>query len=89
MPNCIQLIDRSTNKPAAFQDIDNAMRQHFNAPPDPDNWHRDWYNRFGLLLALGDDFTKIREIYEDMPEFLEIITWLEQHYEPKAWYQPK
>jgi len=46
-----------------FQEIDDAIRQHFQAPANPDEWYNNWYNHHAFLIALGKTLPEI--IQED------------------------
>ena len=85
MPNCFQLLERSTDNelvPVAFSHIDNRMRIHFDAPPDPINWYKHWYDLIGFGLALGRSWADLREAF---PDHVDIVNWLETNYTCDAW----
>jgi hypothetical protein len=53
MPNCFQLFAKTNpTRPAILQDVDDAMRQHFGAPPDPHHYFAGWYTVIGSLIAI-------------------------------------
>lgn len=86
MPACFNLTPRNGTEPEQLSEIDNKMRAHFGAPPDPKKWYENWYNIEGLGIALGHDWDKLREI---CPDRKPIIDWLEENYIMNAWYQGK
>jgi len=54
MPNCFQLIDKSTNEPAIFKDIDNRICYLLDIPVDKDNnYISAWYNVIGWSIAVN------------------------------------
>lgn len=86
MPNCFTLTkkDIPNAKPAQFQHIDDAMREHFGAPANAEEWYMDWYNSVGLGLAMGNSFEKLREI---IPDLTPVIDYLDANYTADSWYQ--
>ena len=86
MPNCFQLLERDTNTPASFADIDEQLCNHFNTPVDEKLYYRAWYDVVGLGLAMGKSFEQLREM---LPEYIDIIDFLDAHYTTTAWYQHK
>ena len=84
MPACFQLIDKGTGQPARFNQIDNEMRIHFGAEPDPDRWFKNWYLTIGFALATGNDWNWCRENFSDMDE---IIDYLELRFDANSWQE--
>ena len=82
MPACFQLFPIGSDEPARFSVIDDAMRQHFGAPPDAERYYEGWYDIEGFGLALGRDWDDLRGLF---PERKPIIDWLEKHYTADAW----
>ena len=96
MPNCFTLTRKGESKPASLQAIDDEMRVAFGEEPDEVRWLWGWYDTIGYGLALGRDWTQLREQFaEDPPEskrtntfrrrMLAVIDWLETHYVFNAW----
>ena len=42
MPNYVQMRRKTTNGVVPFQQVDDEMRQHINAPAGPDRWCEGW-----------------------------------------------
>ena len=89
MPNCFTLTKKGADKCAVLQDIDDEIRAHFGEPPDNKHWLWHWYDCIGLALAYGKTWDEQRELFEDSPELLEIIDYLEDHYVPDCWSEHK
>ena len=86
MPNCFMLM--KNGKPVNLRDVDDAMREHFGAPPDDENWYCNWYNSIGILFSLGRTFEQIKEVFdEDDTETRGIIDWIEANYTVDSWYE--
>lgn len=81
MPNYIQF--RKNDEIVASPKVDDMMREHFGAEPDPKNWYRNWYNCIGIDLAFGMTRAKIEEEY---PELLDITKWLFDNFTFNAFY---
>jgi len=82
MPVCFSLSSRTTNEVVPLQEVDDKMREAFDAAPDPKNWHRNWYNAFGILLALGET---LGEIANKFPEYADVLEWLNTNYTINNW----
>ena len=91
MPNCVQLIDKKTEEPAALAKVDDEIREIFNAPADEKNWLFGWFNIIGLRLALGHSLKEIQaELLEQEDQELALVCQhLMDNYEPKAWREFK
>ena len=96
MANCFTLTPKGESKPASLQAIDDLMRIEFGEEPDADRWLWGWYDTIGFGLALGRDWTQLREQYAEDPaesertntfhrQMLTVIDWLDEHYTPDAW----
>ena len=96
MPACFTLTRKGESKPASLQAIDDEMRIEFGEEPDPERWLWGWYDTIGLGLALGRDWTQLREQFAEDPDesertnmfrrrMLAVIDWLETHYVFNAW----
>ena len=82
MPNCFALYRKGSKEPEVLQKIDDEMREHFNAPPSPNEWYERWYDTIGLGLALGNDWDKIKTYF---PNKVPIIDWLAENFTSNAW----
>lgn len=87
MPNCFSLMPIGGKESVSLQDVDNKMREAFGAEPDPVNWYENWYDIIGFSLATGKTPEYIRELLQDEPELLAILTWIEANYVVSAWYE--
>ena len=96
MAHCFTLTRKGESKPASLQGIDDEMRIEFGEEPDKKRWLWGWYNVVGFGLAMGRDWTQLREQFaedsaedEESVEFccsmLRVIDWLEANYVPNAW----
>ena len=96
MPACFTLTRKGESKPASLQAIDDEMRIEFGEEPDPERWLWGWYDTIGLGLALGRDWTQLREQFAEDPDesertnmfrrrMLAVIDWLEANYVPNTW----
>jgi hypothetical protein len=89
MPNCFTLTKKSEDKRAVFQTIDDEMRAHFGEPPDAERWLWGWYDSIGLALACGKTWDEIRKLFEDSPELLKVVDYLEERYVSDCWFEHK
>lgn len=88
MPACFQLFPKGSDTPARFSDIDDRMRAHFGAQPDPKQYYRFWYDIEGFGLATGHSFDDMRALDADAPpeeSRRAIIDWLDANYTFEAW----
>jgi hypothetical protein len=93
----IQLLSRETGEPVTFTEIDERMCKDFGVEVHPTKYFRYWYDMICFPLALGQTYGEIRERWkgflEDEDEVmvghtkldLEVLDWLEDRYEPRAW----
>ena len=58
MPNCIQLIDKSTDEAVPFATIDDRWCEKIGVTPDKAAYWYDWYNIVAFGLAMGVDSGK-------------------------------
>jgi hypothetical protein len=86
MPACFQLIDKTTDKPARFADIDDKLCQYLEKPIDPIEYLYNWYNLVGFGLACGKSFDQLREVFADT-DLVPVIDFLDEHYTANAWHQ--
>ena len=89
MPNYFQLIDKTTEKPAKFVDIDEKLCAHMGVEPHPKNYLYGWYDSIGLGLAMGKTWDEMRTWWDDNSPMQKVINYLEERYTPDAWYQPR
>lgn len=96
MPDCFTLTRKGESQPAGLQEIDDGMCIEFGEEPDEKRWLWGWYDTIGYGLALGRDWTQLREQFAEDPaesertnmfrrRMLAVIDWLETHYTPNAW----
>lgn len=99
MPNCFQLIDKSSGKALKFNELDKVFCELLDQPVDPKYYVASWYDTLGLSFALGNSFEETREkikknIREDDSEartawfeaIFTILDWMEEHCTVSAWY---
>ncbi len=84
MPNCFMLTRKGEEQMTPLQQVDDEMRTHFGAPPSATEWYRGWYDTIGFGLAMGNDWDRLRELYEDAKP---VIDWLEANFTVDAWWQ--
>lgn len=101
MPNCFALFRKGFTTPATLQVVDAELCQHLDLPYDDEKWACGWYDHIGLRLALGQSYETIidditlaiendRGAYTDHCLTLRrIAAYLNEHYTPDAWYEPK
>ena len=96
MPACFTLTRKGESTPSSLQHIDDEMRQAFCEEPDEVRWLWGWYDTIGFGLAMGRDWTQLREQFAEDPaesertnmfrrRMLAVIYWLEANYIPNAW----
>ena len=94
MPNCYSLAPKADsgapdlrgNK--QFIAIDEHMCEHFGVTPHEERWYLDWENRVGLSLAVGRTWDDLRNDQRvDDEDFLDVLDYLEGHYEVECWAQ--
>ena len=83
--NCFQLINKLNGEPANLPTVDNEMCEHFNIEPHPTEYYRMWYNVLGLAFATGHTFDETRVL---IPEYSDILDYLDEHYTIRCWAQP-
>ena len=95
MPNCFQLIGKSSAVAEKFYDIDNELCKHLGVEVSQTQYYRGWYDSIGMLVAMGRTWADIREVCaKDIegdpgdPELGKIIDWLSENYNTKSWYEP-
>lgn len=66
MPNCFQLLDRTTEEAVKFADLDIELCSHTNNLPHPVNYLAGWYDCIGLRIALGRTYD---EMYQEFHEY--------------------
>ena len=84
MPNCYALTKIGESKYTKLATVDDQMREYFDAPPNPDEWYKNWEMYLGLAFSLGKDFDDCRTIFPDLKD---VIDWIENNYTVTAWYQ--
>jgi hypothetical protein len=96
MPNCFSLTPKGEPEPVRLGAVDDAMRAHFGAPPNPDEWYRGWYQTIGFMLARGLPWEGIREHVRtsmrpeaDRAKDVAVVDWLEANYTADAWTEAK
>lgn len=86
----IQLINKETKAAETFVSIDSKICQHFGTVEDPVHFYREWYQMICFPLALGDTYDVIRKRWDGYgdvdPIDYQILSWLEERYEPNAWH---
>ena len=82
MPACFQLFPKGSTEPARFSAIDDAMREHFGAPPSATDYYQGWYDIEGLGCAIGKTWEEMKQM---MPERAPIIDYLAERYTCDAW----
>ena len=96
MPDCFSLTRKGESEPASLTEIDDLLRIEFGEEPDEKRWLWGWYDTIGYGLALGRDWTQLREQFAEDPDESErtnmlrrrrlaIINWLDEHYVPNSW----
>lgn len=85
MPNYFTLTPVDGDKPAAFADIDDRMREHFGVEPDSEKFYLSWYDTVGLALALGRSWDEIKALDFWSDDEIAMIAWLSTNYTPDAW----
>lgn len=91
MANFIQLIDKKTNNPATFQDIDDNICKALNVPCDEKWYYCQWYDIIGYSCknSIQDVIKTIEEFPEKLPddyELIRVLTWIDENYTLNAWY---
>lgn len=89
MPNCFQLTRKGNQGPETLANIDKEICALLGQPVDPVLYCVSWFDTIGFGLACGNDWNKLREVYEDFPELLKVIDYLETNYTFDAWYEMK
>ena len=102
MPNCFQLIDKSTGKAENFARIDSLICEHYGVPEHETKFFMLWYDVIGFKLACGHSFARIREamrnqVIEDIKNgdfssifeewIIRITYFIEARYTSSAWVE--
>ncbi len=90
MPNCFQLISRSTHQPEPFVEINRKIYQYLGEVQDDSEWCRYWYPSIGFLLASGQELTS-NELKEKVakidPLLVPVVEFLAENYSSVSWYE--
>ena len=102
MPRCFQLIRKADKDAGAvcFGNIDKELCSLLGEAEHPTMYVRGWYDYIGFGLATGktfewligdinrciDEYADEKDYWQDM---LKIANHLQEHYESKAWWEPK
>ncbi len=100
MPNCIELLDKTTNAAIGLHTVDMRIcREVFNTEPHPKLWGStvfNWYDTIAFQLASGKSLPEVREyfntsdIWEDeRPVINEIVSFLEANYNTRSFYSSR
>ena len=104
MPVCFQLCRKSDMEagPVKFVQIDFELCSHFGVEPDEKYYYMGWYDTIGFNLACGNSFDEIKAKYTeymnqspkaeykaDWARLLEINDYLDTHFTPDSWWEPK
>jgi hypothetical protein len=92
MPNCFQLTKKGETGPMKLQQVDDLMRAEFGEPPSDTEWCFGWYDGIGLMMALGHNEARCKELiddwYENSPrrEALQRVNeWLWREFTVDSW----
>lgn len=93
MPSNVQFLDKSTGEPVILEDVDSAVCRHLGVDPHPAEWHENWFNVVGLLMAMGYRGVELRDkiwdFFADEPArgatLVEIDKFLEETYDVRSW----
>lgn len=80
MARYLRLVRRDNGQADSFQDVDEEICALLGVQVDRVNWCRNWYNRVGLLLAVGQSFAEVREVVS--ADLHPVVDWLEANYTP-------
>jgi len=93
MPGCFSFQRKNDpdQKNVPFNLIDDEMRVHFGAEPDPIRYYYGWYDHIGLALAMGQSLEQIRDRFKELdePMGISITEWLMEHFNTNAYYAPR
>lgn len=99
MPQCVQLINKTTNEVASLIEVDKEVCAVLNADVHPKRYGGtgvnsfDWFNSIGFQIAIlkPDSFEPVRKYYsesslwkEEWPTIKKIIDFLESKYTPRG-----
>lgn len=87
MPACFNLIDKVTGELVKLSDVDDKMRIHFGADPNPHTYYNYWYSYIGFKLACGTTFDTMLADPDMAEEDKEIVLWLKANYKANSWYE--
>ena len=98
MPNCFQLIRKTTGQAEKFSVIDNEICAHLGVQPHPVYYHNGWYDSIGLSIACGKTIPQlIEQTQQDIAKdngnndyyvtHLAILNYLSEHFVSNAWYE--
>lgn len=102
MPECMQLIDKTTNETACLLKVDEEVCALLNADVHPKRYGGtgvnafNWYDSIGFQIAnlRADSFEPVRKYYsessmwkEEWPTLKKIIDFLESKYQPRGFRQ--
>lgn len=92
MPNCYQLIRKSTGQAAKLNEIDEELCKMLGVPVHPTMWVNAWHNTIGFGLACGRSFDQLREEERQRKDewvevSLKIIDYLDANFTPNVWVQ--
>jgi len=79
-----QLFPIGSTEAVTFAAVDEAICAHLGVEPDPVHYRAGWYDSIGFALAVGRDWTWMREHFIG-DEIHRIIDFMEANYTADCW----
>lgn len=97
MPNCFQLFDKASSEAVVLTHVDERIcKEVYNVEPHSKHWGStvfNWYDTIGFTIAMGNDFSQVRDHYtqsdiwsEELPIITQVLDFLEANYTTRSFY---
>jgi hypothetical protein len=89
MPNCFSLTSKRTGQVVPLEEVDKELCAMLGVEVHPKRWVEYWYDIIGFQLACGKTWEELHANAEDDEAEKKIVTYLEENFIAKAWFEHK
>lgn len=97
MPNCFQLLDKTSNEPVSLSLVDEQICKEVYKTKPHAKWYGgdvfNWFDSIGFQIAMGKSLPQVREYYNTNPLWEEeriyinpALNYIEEHYNARSYY---
>lgn len=93
MPNCFQLIDRTTGEAASLNKVDEEICALIDRPVDPRLYVENWFDTIGFEIAMGTPLESpamdelLTKQWPHRIHHPKILAFLREKYKSDAWVE--